>query len=221
MLKIVPGFFAGLKENDLVLEVNKSNTNNFRKKLANNMINEAILNIKILRENKIIEKRINGINICVYNIQPTPSGSPNAFADGKKVFITLAAIKLASTNDEFAFLIGHEIAHNILHYKSFNANEAESISINYLDKPKIRELKNLFVASNENREIEADIEGIKFAFHAGYPLENVNDYWRRLSIFPPELISKSINIYKSNAYRAALISNTLKSLKEKKNEKKD
>ena len=216
-----PGFFAGLKENDLVLEVNKSNTNNFRKKLANNMINQAILNIKILRENKIIEKRLNGINICVYNIQPIPSGSPNAFADGNKVFITLAAIKLARTNDELAFLIGHEIAHNILHYKSFNANEAESISINYLDKPKIREFKNLFVASNENREIEADIEGIKLAFQAGYSLENVNEYWRRLSIFNPELISKSINIYKSNAYRAALISKTLKSLKEKKNEKKN
>ena len=77
------------------------------------------------------------------------------------------------------------------------------------------------MSSNENREIEADIEGIKLAFQAGYSLDNVNDYWRRLSIFNPELISKSINIYKSNAYRAALISKTLKSLKEKKNEKKN
>ena len=38
------------------------------------------------------------------------------FADGEKVFITMAAIKLAHTQDEIAFLLGHELAHNILHY---------------------------------------------------------------------------------------------------------
>ena len=76
------------------------------------------------------------------------------------------------------------------------------------------------VWSNENREIEADIEGMRLAFNAGFSLENVNDYWRRLSIFNPELIKKSISIYKSNAYRAALISKTLKKLKEGKNAKR-
>ena len=49
-------------------------------------------------------------------------------------------------------------------------------------------------------------------------LENVNNYWRRLSVFNPELIEKSINIYKSNAYRAAVINKTLKELKDKANE---
>ena len=83
-----------------------------------------------------------------------------------------------------------------------------------MDKPKIRKIKSILVWSNENREIEADIEGLSLAFKAGFSLDNVNDYWRRLSVFNPELISKSINIYKSNAYRAALISSTLKKLKE-------
>ena len=72
-----------------------------------------------------------------------------------KVFITLAAIKLARTNDEIAFLIGHEIAHNIFHYKSFNASEADYMGINYLDKPKIREAKSLFIWTNEKKEIES------------------------------------------------------------------
>ena len=31
----------------------------------------------------------------------------------------MAAIKLAHTQDEIAFLVGHELAHNILHYKNF------------------------------------------------------------------------------------------------------
>ena len=151
-----------------------------------------------------------GVQSCSYNVQVLPSGFPNAFADGEKVFITMAAIKLAQTNDELAFLIGHELAHNILHYKNFDANEANLLAIDYLDKPKIRQIKSILVWSNENREIEADIEGMHLAFKAGFSLENVNDYWRRLSVFNPELIKKSVNIYKSNAYRAALINKTLK-----------
>ena len=42
-------------------------------------------------------------------VQAIPAASPNAYADGEKVFITLAAIKLAKTEDELTFLIGHEL----------------------------------------------------------------------------------------------------------------
>ena len=134
-----------------------------------------------MRGKEEIKVSMTGIQICSYNVQVLPSGFPNAFADGEKVFITMAAIKLAQTKDELAFLIGHELAHNILHYKNFDANEANLLAIDYLDKPKIRQIKSILVWSNENREIEADIEGIHLAFKAGFSLENVNDYWRRLS----------------------------------------
>ena len=130
----------------------------------------------------------------------------------------MAAIKLAKTNDELAFLIGHEMAHNIKHFKSFNASEANNLAINYLDMPKVREFRDLFIWTNEKTEIEADIEGVKLAFEAGYSLKNVNDYWRRLSVFNPELIKKSKHIYKGNAFRAALINKTLEELRKNRNE---
>ena len=72
---------------------------------------------KVLRGKKTSVIKMMGISACSYNVQTLPSGSPNAFADGEKVFITMAAIKLAETKDELAFLIGHELAHNIFHYK--------------------------------------------------------------------------------------------------------
>ena len=213
-----PAYDAGLLENDIILEINEKNTQNFRKKLLFILENKKHLAFKILRGKQEIKINMTGIQSCSYNVQVIPSGFPNAFADGEKVFITMAAIKLAQTKDELAFLIGHELAHNILHYKNFESSEANLLAIDYLDKPKIRQLKSILVWSNESREIEADIEGMYLAFKAGFSLENVNDYWRRLSIFNPEMIKKSINIYKSNAYRAALINKTLKKLKEKDNE---
>ena len=215
-----PAFYAGLLANDIILEINDKSTKGFRNKLAYILKNEDNLKLKILRSKEEIIINMIGVLGCSYNVQVLPSGFPNAFADGEKVFITMAAIKLANTSDELAFLIGHELAHNIFHYKNFNANEANLLAIDYLDKPKIRQIKNVLVWSNKNREIEADIEGVRLAFNAGFSLENVNDYWRRLSVFNPELIEKSINIYKSNAYRAALINKTLKKLKENNNAKR-
>ena len=209
-----PAYHAGLLKNDIILAINNKNIKNFRKKLAFILENKNNLSLKVLRGKKEITVSMIGVQACSYNVQVLPSGFPNAFADGEKVFITMAAIKLAQTEDELAFLIGHELAHNILHYKTFDANEANLLAIDYLDKPKIRKIKSILVWSNENREIEADIEGMHLAFKAGFSLENVNDYWRRLSIFNPELIEKSINIYRSNAFRAALINKTLKKLKE-------
>ena len=41
----------------------------------------------------------------------------------------------------------------------------------------------------------------------------------RLSVFNPELIDKSVNIYKSNAFRAALINKTIKKLQKEQYEK--
>ena len=212
-----PAKKAELKERDIVLEINKRNTRNFRKKLSHELFSENFLEIKILRKDKILIKKINGIKICNYNIQPLPAAMPNAFADGKKVFVTLGAIKLANAVDELAFLIGHELAHNIFHFKSAGSNEAHTQSIKYDDKPKIRELKSILVYSNQEREIEADIKGLELAYNGGFDLKNVNDYWRRLSVFYPELITKASLYYKGNAFRASLITETLKKIKERNN----
>ena len=208
-----PAHESGLKNNDIVLKINGYDTNNFRKKLTTLYKTKSNITITVLRKEQVKTLNLIGIKACAYNVQPFPSGYPNAFADGNKVFITMAAIKLAKTDDEIAFLIGHEIAHNIKHFKTFNTNEANSLAINYLDMPKVREFRDLFIWTNEQKEIEADIEGVKLAFNAGYSLKNVNDYWRRLSVFNPELIEKSQHIYKGNAFRAALINKTLKELK--------
>ena len=177
------------------------------------------MKLTILRNEKVLEKELEGIRICNYNIQAIPSPAPNAYADGEKVFITLAAIKLARTKDELAFLIGHELAHNIFHYKYTRGNEANNHTINYLDKPRLKDFNSFFLYGTKSKEIEADLKGVEIAFKGGYSLENVNDYWRRLSVFNPSMISTSSSIYKSNALRAIMISKTLEKLKKSNEEK--
>ena len=207
-----PAYKSKLLENDVILEINKKRTSSFRKKLKQSLAKSSLINFTILRNDKVMEKQIQGIKACNYNVQAIPASSPNAYADGEKVFITLAAIKLARTEDELAFLIGHELAHNIYHYNFKNGTEANSLAINYMDIPKLKNLNSFFLISTQSKEIEADLKGVEIAYKAGYALENVNDYWRRLSVFNPNLISSSSSIYKSNALRAIMISKTIKRL---------
>ena len=58
----------------------------------------------------------------------------------EKKFYYFSAIKLARTEDELAFLIGHELVHNIYHYNFTKGSEANSLAINYLDMPKLKNL---------------------------------------------------------------------------------
>ena len=69
------------------------------------------------------------------------------------------------------------------------------------------------MVSTQSKETEADLKGVEIAFKGGFLLENVNDYWRRLSVFNPSLISSSSFVYKSNALRAIMITKKLKQLK--------
>ena len=214
-----PAHRSQVMDGDLIIAINNNlvSKENYRALLDEAAI-KGNLKITIKRQKKEILHNLTSEVICGYPVQAMISPIPNAYADGSKIYITIATFDFVKDDQELAFLIGHELAHNILHYKNFEANEANLLAIDYLDKPKIRQIKSILVWSNENREIEADIEGIHLAFKAGFSLENVNDYWRRLSVFNPELIKKSINIYKSNAYRAALINKTLKKLKEQADE---
>ena len=214
-----PAFKANILEGDVILQINNANTLGFRKKLKKFALKSSKLRLTILRNQEVLEREVVGTNICNYNVQAIPSAAPNAFADGEKVFITLAAIKLARTRDELAFLIGHELAHNIFHYMYDKGSEAYNFAINYTDSPKIKSFSSFFLYSSQSKEIEADLKGVEIAFKGGYSLDNVNDYWRRLSVFNPEMISSSSFIYKSNALRAVMISKTLRKLKNS-NEKK-
>lgn len=47
-----------------------------------------------------------------------PGASVNAWTDGRYVAVTIRVMDLAAIDDELAFVVAHEMAHNILHHRS-------------------------------------------------------------------------------------------------------
>jgi len=68
----------------------------------------------VRREGSLIRKTLTGEPGCGGEISLISSSKRNAWSDGRHVVVTTAMMRLARSDDELAFVIAHEMAHNIL-----------------------------------------------------------------------------------------------------------
>lgn len=122
-----------------------------------------------------ISVRFSGTPACASRFQVLPDDALNAAADGRYVQISSGFIPYFANEDEFAAILAHEIAHNILKHR--DRLDAQGVSRGLLGKFG----KN--AARIRETEIEADRFSLKLLAGAGYRLEAAPQFWRR---FGPE-----------------------------------
>ena len=208
-----PADRAGLKEGDFILSINGNNyTINSYKKLLKVAAENNYLELTILRNEETFNFSLNSEITCGYPVQPMISPIPNAYADGSKIFITIATLDFIKDDQELAFLIGHELAHNIVHYKGKGMPEAEALPLPINDNPIIRNISDVFIFQSGKKEMEADMLGVEYVLRAGIKQDKAADYFRRLSIYMPVLMKDSIfRMHPGNIKRAVEIENKVKS----------
>ena len=198
-----PAEEEGIKEKDIILSVDGHEVRDDIRNLLSKASRTGVLKLKVLRHDKELEIEVTGTKICGYAVQPLVSPFPTAYADGSKIFITLAALNFIRDESELAFLIGHELAHNILHYKGEKVGEENFFPISVQDKPAIRRIGDIFIWESQSKESEADRLGVEYSYKAGYNPYSAANYFRRLSTYMPELIEGSaFNIHPGNAARS-------------------
>jgi hypothetical protein len=113
-----------------------------------------------------------GAPACASEIQLDLSSRRNAEADGKRITVSQGLVDFAGSDDELAYLIGHELSHNLLGHRAL------------LDASKTSR-SGLFagVGANAARiratEEQADYYGLYVAALAGYDLRAGANFWRR------------------------------------------
>lgn len=112
---------------------------------------------------------------CESRFQVLPDTALNAAADGRYVQISSAFIPYFANEDEFAAIIAHEIAHNILRHRDIL--DAKKVPTGILRKFG----KN--AARIRETEIEADKFSLRLLINAGYRPDAAPQFWRR---FGPE-----------------------------------
>lgn len=72
------------------------------------------LAMTVLRDGTEISVRLQPRSTCPSEVHLAQSDQRNAFADGRHVFLTTGLLARFANDDEIAFVIAHELAHNIL-----------------------------------------------------------------------------------------------------------
>lgn len=75
---------------------------------------ESARTVSVLRDGASRTLSIAPVPACPSRVHLARSTQRNAFADGRHVFLTTGVLALLRNDDELAFFIAHEMAHNIL-----------------------------------------------------------------------------------------------------------
>jgi hypothetical protein len=79
-------------------------------------VKTAPFTMTLLREGIVSTVRVTPLPACPSHVRLARSGQHNAYADGRHVFITTGLLAKMHDDNELAFVIAHEMAHNILRH---------------------------------------------------------------------------------------------------------
>lgn len=176
--------------------------------------NDAAANARVQRVGKRIADAV-GSNLPGAQWEFVVFDAPetiNAFAlPGGKVAVYTGLLKLATADDELAFVMGHEIAHVTSRHGAERITEATIASVggaalDTLSKEnKYRDLTlavygvgstGLMLKFSRSHESEADFVGLRYSAKAGYDPRAATAFWKKMAAEsakaggkPPEFLS--------------------------------
>lgn len=187
--KLVPGSAAqraGIEVDDVIMTLNGRDLTQFMQKSINRRASytrtEQFLdlldtefargpaNLGILRRGKQISVELEGERGCGGRFTVLSRSALNAWADGRYVAVTRRLMEFTPDDDELAFVVAHEMAHNILEHKKKLKGTSMLLAEFGLGAHKVKAT-----------EIEADKLTVSILANAGTDLEGPQAILNRLS----------------------------------------
>jgi predicted Zn-dependent protease len=103
----------------------------------------------------------------------------NGMTDGRQIGITSGAIHFFVWDDELAWLVAHEIAHNLLSH--VQSAKLQRMLDTFLTATTGAPKRPLNAAEPGSREVQADYVGAYLIARAGYDLDAIRRAWDRFS----------------------------------------
>ncbi len=170
-------------------------------------------------------------SLCLYefNLVESHIFDFNAWADGKQVYMTDAMVRFLKEDSELAFVLAHEIAHNMMRHNrvaqisstigSILGALADEIVYDYGGFGTGRAFERAggdtgFRYYSPDMEREADYIGVYLTARAGYPLEPLKYLWQRMSNLDTDAIYIETT-HPTNPERAASLQKAIDEIRRK------
>lgn len=234
ILYVHPDFgasFAGLKENDKILEINKRKVDNpeIISKILNEMnVSSESVEIKVERDGEILKFNVPITKICPFSfvlyLDPQMSDSINAFTDGQTIYVTPGLLRFIQNDNELALVLSHEIAHAVLEHvqKTIGNRILGTIFDIVIIATTGINTQGIFgeiarLVFSKEFEKEADYLGTYIAAVSGYDISNAADFWRKIAVeYPGSTKDVFLATHPSTPERYILIEKTIEEIFEKK-----
>jgi hypothetical protein len=148
---------------------------------------------------------------CAFSIELGNADIVNAYSDGQRVLVTRGMMNFASTDEELAYLIARELAHNALAHPG-RQKMVKTIGgvIDNLTrtKPDPTTLAGTggILPYGQDMDAAADTLALYMLARAGYSIDNAPRFWQRLATqYPVSVPNGYTAIHPSTAYRLAMI----------------
>lgn len=193
-----------LKQGDILISANNlpipANTGKALKLIKTQLQQNPTITLEFMRANNKIETTITALEVCSYPVHLSHSNTINGYANGSHITITQGLMRFAKKDSELAFIIAHEMAHNTEQHipqrlkNSFLGALLDMVLISSgIPSPLI----STGIAANlysQSYEIEADIIGLRLMHRAGYPIKQIDKFWRKMAAVHPSTILKGPEI---------------------------
>jgi hypothetical protein len=173
------------------------------------------LQLEVVREGFRHTLSLMAVPACKFSIQLVESDQINGIADGRHIGVTTGAVRFVGSEDELAWVVAHEIAHNVL---------------NHSQNVRLRVMLNTFLSATtgvpgdlagtmpprRSLEARADYVGAYIVARAGYDVRAIKQFWRRLERLRSRATTSEIDRdHLTTAERLAAFEETLKEIEDK------
>lgn len=187
---------------------------------------QASLPLTIERDGGKRELAIPVTRACAFGIELGNADNINAYADGSRVMVTRGMIGFTRNDDELAYVLAKTLAHNMLGHAAVQRNSATIGSI--IDNlMRMRPDESLLIGSGGIKAMPADLDAnadrlsLYMLARAGYNIDGVDDFWKRLaSTYPATVLNGYTANHPATDSRLSVIGKTIAEIKAKRSAKK-
>ena len=193
-----------LKQGDILISANNipipEDTSKALKLINSQLQQDPTIIFEIMRGNSEIRTTITASEICNYPVHLSHSNTINGYANGSQITITQGLMRFAKEDSELAFIIAHEMAHNTEQHipqRLKNSSLGALLDMVLISSGIPSPLISTGIAANlysQSYEIEADIIGLRLMHRAGYPIKQIDKFWRKMAAVHPATILKGQEI---------------------------
>lgn len=184
------------------------------------------IKLSVIRNGSTLMMEVPLTYACAFGIELGNTDNVTAYGDGYRILITRGMMNAVRSDEELAYVMAKEMAHNALSHA--NKQKMSATIGGIIDNltrfhPDMSTMVGLAGVKPmpQNLDVAADKLSLYMLARAGYNIDNAIPFWQRMaSQYPATMMSTYTALHPATSYRITAMGKTINDIKAKRAERK-